>query len=228
MIILNNISFAFKKNRWIYKKFSVKFEDSKCFAVIGHNGVGKTTLFRLMLGFLKPADGEIVYETKVAISKKNISYVPDFNGFFSGLTVYENIKFRQLFCSKDKDDVRLGEILHIFGLEEYKNEIVRDLSSGLKKRVALAAAIISNPQYLIMDEPTNGLDPKTREVIISVLEHLKSIGTTIIFSCHDLNFVYRLADEFLVLNKGVLTQKGMCSDYSEKDFIEEYFKSTEG
>ena len=227
MVIINHISFAYKKKKWIYKDFTVKFETGRCTALIGHNGVGKTTLFKLMIGLLKPEKGNIIYKTNENISKKDIGYVPDFNGFFSGLSVYENIKFRQMFC-KNSNESTMKDILKIFGLEKYKDEKVRDLSNGFKKRVALASVLISTPKYLLMDEPTNGLDPQTREVIISIINKLKDQGVTVIFSSHDLNFVYRLSDDFYVLNNGAVTKKGKCSEYCENDFNKDYFMYTEG
>ena len=228
MIKVSNISFAYKKNKLIYKDFSIEFEDKKCYALIGHNGVGKTTLFRIILGLLPVKKGKIVYVSEEQISKKEIIYIPDFNGFFSGLTVYENIKFRIMFGGETFEDHKMNQVLSQLNLEQYKNVIVSQLSTGLKKRVALAAAIISKPKYLILDEPTNGLDPKSREVILSILKNLKERGVTIIFSSHDLEFVYRLAEEFIVLNNGIIAKKGLCVDYNKEEFIDEYFNCTEG
>jgi len=227
MIKVSNIFFAYKKNKQIYKDFSIEFENKKCYALIGHNGVGKTTLFRIMLGFLPIKKGQIVYISDRKLTKKEIIYIPDFNGFFSGLTVYENIKFRIMFRGEAFEECEMDQVLSQLKLEKYKDVIVSQLSAGLKKRVALAAAIISKPKYLILDEPTNGLDPKSREVILSILKNFKERGVTIIFSSHDLEFVYRLADEFIVLNNGIVAKKGTCVDYNKDEFIDEYFICTE-
>ena len=227
MINVSNISFGYKKNELIYKDFNFKFEGRKCYAVIGHNGVGKTTLFRIMLGLIRIKKGEVIYTSDKKIVKKDIVYIPDFNGFFSGLTVYENIKFRIMFLGKKFDNREINQVLSKLKLEQYKNIVVSRLSAGLKKRVGLAAAVISKPKYLILDEPTNGLDPKSKEVIFSLLKDLKEKGVTIVFSSHDLEFVYRLADNFVLLNNGIIAKEGVCADYNKDEFIDEYFKCTE-
>ena len=132
-----------------------------------------------------------------------------------------------MFRGEAFEECEMDQVLSQLKLEKYKDVIVSQLSAGLKKRVALAAAIISKPKYLILDEPTNGLDPKSREVILSILKNFKERGVTIIFSSHDLEFVYRLADEFIVLNNGIVAKKGTCVDYNKDEFIDEYFICTE-
>lgn len=228
LINIKNVFFSYNKKTNAINGLNLKIKLNTIHAILGHNGAGKTTLFKLIMGILRCKDGSIVINKDIVDNKRDISRMTEFNGFYSELTVYENLVFRYQISNQPLQSMtkRIELILKTFDLTDEKNHLVKNLSQGLKKRTALACAIIGKPKLLMLDEPTNGVDPKSFEVLIKVLLQLKKNGTHIIVSSHNLNFVTKVADEITIINEGKDVYHGSTKDLDEKNLQELYFSYT--
>lgn len=210
---IENMTFAYKKNHMVIDNANLKIEENQVLALLGQNGAGKTTIFLLISGYLKLQTGTIRFNSKLIHSRKQISFVPETGGFFSSLTVFENLRFRYLLSELPEKlmQERISYLCDVFDLNENKNKVGKNLSHGTKKRLSLACAIVSKPKLLLLDEPTNGVDPVTKEVLRKIIIALKSNGTTIIVSSHDLPFVQDIADKITIIDHGKIILYGETS-----------------
>ena len=192
-------------------------EKGEILGVIGHTGSGKSTLVQHLNGLLKPTDGEILIEqTNIWDNPKEIRKVrskvglvfqyPEYQLFEE--TVYEDIAFgpKNMGLSGKELEQRVLQTCEIIGVkEEYLQKSPFDLSGGEKRRVAIAGVMAMNPQIIVFDEPTAGLDPKGREEIIDVIfNYRKATGATVIIISHSMEDMAQIADKLLVMSKGEL------------------------
>lgn len=161
MIEVDNLSFKYKNSDYILKDISFEFEAGSFYILRGGNGVGKTTLAKLLLGLLTPSNGKIQLPEDY-----NLSYLPDTNGIYENLTVIQNIAFRLgLFGISVNSCIDLiREWMSKFNIDSYYDKPVSSLSLGTKKKVAVICACIVPFNLLILDEPTNGLDSKSQKI----------------------------------------------------------------
>jgi cobalt/nickel transport system ATP-binding protein len=187
-------------------------------AVIGSNGAGKSTLFKHFNGIFKPSSGSVLIRGE-PITKANIREVRKFVGIvfqnaddqiFSP-TVEQDVAFGPTNLGLDEETVhhRVHEALKIVGIEELAERVPHHLSGGEKKRVAIAGVIAMEPEVLVLDEPTAGLDPQGVHDLIGFINSLsKKYGMTVIFSTHDVSLVAEVADYIYVMNKGRFVAEG--------------------
>ena len=187
-------------------------------AVIGSNGAGKSTLFKQFNGIFKPTSGSILIRGE-PITKANIREVRKFVGIvfqnaddqiFSP-TVEQDVAFGPTNLGLDEETIhhRVHEALKIVGIEDLANRVPHHLSGGEKKRVAIAGVIAMEPEVLVLDEPTAGLDPQGVHDLIGFINSLsKTYGMTVIFSTHDVSLVAEVADYIYVMNKGRFVAEG--------------------
>jgi cobalt/nickel transport system ATP-binding protein len=187
-------------------------------AVIGSNGAGKSTLFKHFNGIFKPTSGSVLIRGE-PITKANIREVRKFVGIvfqnaddqiFSP-TVEQDIAFGPTNLGLDEETIhhRVHEALKIVGIEELAERVPHHLSGGEKKRVAIAGVIAMEPEVLVLDEPTAGLDPQGVHDLIGFINSLsKKYGMTVIFSTHDVSLVAEVADYIYVMNKGRFVAEG--------------------
>jgi len=190
-------------------------------AVIGANGAGKSTLFKHFNGILRPTSGTVLVHGE-PISQKNIREVRKFVGLvfqnaddqiFSP-TVEQDVAFGPMNLGLDAETVshRVREALAMVGIEHLKERVPHHLSGGEKKRVAIAGVIAMEPQVIVLDEPTAGLDPKGVKDLISVINALaREYGITVIFSTHDVSLVPEVADYIYVMHRGSFVAQGSVS-----------------
>lgn len=200
MITYKNISFQYSKNNDVINNLNLHVKERDIHGILGHNGAGKTTLFRLTLGLLKPQKGKILLGTN------DISYMPTDNGLYEKLTAFQNIEFRAKIFKVSPDVFNteanlLLKQLHIF---KRSNESVLKWSTGMKKRLALACALIANPKILILDEPTNGIDPESLNIVVNMLKKINQNGVTILLSSQDLNFISKACNYISIIQNGNL------------------------
>jgi len=213
---LKNISFIAPRNTRI--------------AIIGPNGAGKSTLFKHLNGVLKPTSGKILIRGE-PITKDNIREVrrtiglvfqnPD-DQIFSP-TVEQDVAFGPTNMGLDDEAVkhRVQEALLTVGLSDYRTRVPHHLSGGEKKRVAIAGIIAMEPQVLVLDEPTAGLDPQgVREIIRFIKNFSVKYGMTVIFSTHNISFVAELAEYIYVMNNGSFVAEGTVPEiFSQPDLL---------
>lgn len=191
-------------------------------AVIGANGAGKSTLFKQFNGIFKPTSGSVLIRGE-PITKENLREVRKFVGLvfqnpddqiFSP-TVEQDVAFGPLNLGLDEETVkhRVTEALGVVGIKHLRDRVPHHLSGGEKKRVAIAGVIAMEPQVLVLDEPTAGLDPQGVRDLVGFINSLSSkFGMTVIFSTHDVSLVPEVADYVYVMNKGQIVGAGTVDE----------------
>ena len=215
----------------VYKKYgrklcikdvSFKINKGEIVGLLGLNGAGKSTIMNMMTGYINPTDGEIlidsvnIEENREQVSKK-IGYLPEVPPLYADMTVLETLKFVcEIRGVKDKKN-DIDEILKKTDLSHVRNNMVRRLSKGYKQRVGLAVAMIGQPQILILDEPTAGLDPKQ---ITEIRELIKEIGKdkTVLISSHILSEISQVCNRVIVIKNGEKVADGSPQELSDKTY----------
>ncbi len=172
-------------------------------ALIGTNGAGKTTLMKLMLGLITPASGELaVLGGAPGEAPLKVGYLPENVSFYDEMTVAEHLAF---FAGvKGVSDARRDEVARRLRLEELARRHPRDCSKGQRQRLGLAQALLADPELLILDEPTTGLDPQTVEALYAILAELAHAGCAVLLSTHELALAEKHVDEVMMVKAGKL------------------------
>lgn len=201
MIELNEVYFKYKKDRPILKGISYIFANGGTYIIQGSNGSGKTTLLRALCGLLKLCKGKIVYPPNSVIS-----FLPDNNGIYESMTVLENIKFRISLYKLPYEDLKnaVQESLVSYELMPHKDVFASELSLGMRKKLALICAYIVKPDILILDEPTGGIDDKSRAELIAMLNLLRQENQIKIITSHDINFIENVKAKKIFISDGML------------------------
>jgi len=219
LIEFKNVSKNYGKKRCI-KDISFKIGRGELVGLLGLNGAGKSTVMNMLTGYIYPTQGEILIDGINIVDErrkasKKIGYLPEVPPLYADMTVYETLKF---VCDirgvKDKKG-KIDKILESAGLSEVTNRTVRRLSKGYKQRAGLAAAMVGEPEILILDEPMAGLDPKQ---ITEIRELIRKGGKdrTVLISSHILSEISMLCSRIIVLNDGEIAADGEPGKLSEK------------
>ena len=213
LVAVNNLSFEVK--------------DGEIFGLLGLNGAGKTTTFRMILGLLDDYTGNITIDGKKIgydITDK-IGFLTEERSLLTKLTVREQLIYYGILKSIDEDkiDKKIDYWLKKFGISDYKNKKIKELSKGNQQKIQFISSIINEPKLLILDEPFSGLDPINVELFKEVILDLKKKGTSIIFSSHRMEHVELFCEKLVVLVKGNSVINGYLSDikneYKKKNII---------
>ncbi len=231
MIEIKNLSKKFK-NKIAVDKISLSIRDKEIFGVLGKNGAGKTTLIKMLTGQIFQSDGEIFYNDKIFYKnsseiKKLIGVVPQHINFDMDLNVGENLELHARLFGLEKNFYKnkIREILNYMELSDYEEKNIRKLSGGMKRRLLIARALIHEPKFLFLDEPTVALDPQVRIKIWRLIEDLQKKSVTIILTTHYIEEAEKLCNRVAILNLGKLialdSPKNLCNDDEnlEKSFI---------
>lgn len=209
IIEVKNVTKRFN-DKLVLDNISYEVEKGEIFGFIGPNGAGKSTLINIMTSLLVPDSGTIKicgYDIlKEPIKAKEcIGYVPQDISLMEELTAYDNLEFfGALYGLKGKElKIRIMEALEVTGLVEKKKEKVKKFSGGMKRRLNIAAAIMHHPKVLIMDEPTVGVDPQSRNHIFNFTKNIcKEWGTTVIYTSHYMEEVEELCKRVFIIDLG--------------------------
>lgn len=212
---IHNLNLDIKKGEFVF--------------VIGPTGCGKSTLIKMLYREEKPTSGKIfvggvevskLRNSKVYKLRRKIGVVFQDFKLLSGANVYENVAFALDVLGLPKDEIhsKVLKALDLVGLKNKVKNYPNQLSGGEQQRVAIARAIVNGPRLLICDEPTGNLDEETSKEIISVLEEISKMGTTIVMVTHDRSIVERLQKRVLLLDSGRLLK-----DYKEGEYVNEAF-----
>ncbi len=185
MIRCTGLSKSFKSTRAV-KQISLQISKQEIFGLVGPDGAGKSTLFRMLCGILSPDQGEVLLMDKTPwdLPRKELGYMPQRFSLYPELSVMENIIFFGSMYNVPKATIieRADEILSLTGLLPFKKRLAEQLSGGMKQKLALTSSLITRPSILILDEPTYGVDPQSRKEFWTILYHLNQQGMTILMS----------------------------------------------
>ena len=229
MIEIKNLSKSFS-DKEILKNLSFSFEKGKTNLVIGKSGSGKTVLLKCLLGLYKPSQGEILFDSQdiLSLSNKNLKKIRKEIGMvFQGGALFDSMNIEQnvLFPLKMFSDFSSKEMLNRVNfclkrvnLENVNHLYPSEISGGMKKRVAIARAIVLNPKYLFCDEPNSGLDPHTAILIDNLLQELThEYGMTTVINTHDMNSLFQIGERILFIKDGKRAWSGLNSQVFKSD-----------
>lgn len=198
---------------------SLNIPTGSIYGFLGPNGAGKTTTMRMMVGLIQPDEGEVLYgnrklkEHKAAILQ-DVGCFIDAPNYYPHLTGYENLAYIQRILNKPFDEI--DRVLHLVDLMRAKDKKVREYSLGMRQRMGLAVALLNDPSILILDEPTNGLDPEGIFEIRHLLMRLsQEENKTILVSSHNLGEIEVMATHIGMINQGKLLYEGSLHDLYE-------------
>ena len=211
-------------------KLKLHVERGEIYGLLGPNGAGKTTAIKVLVGLLKITSGSAeildmdISNRKIAGS---IGYMPQETAMYVGLTVHQNLEFFGNLFGMTREHIALkeAELLKFVDLEDWKDELVQNLSGGMKHRVSLACALIHEPQVLFLDEPTVGVDPQLRASFWDFFSSLKEHGTTVIITTHYMDEA-RHCDRVGFMRRGNLIAEGAPEELMKKagtDNLEDAF-----
>ncbi|MFN8093820.1 MAG: ABC transporter ATP-binding protein [Vicinamibacteria bacterium] len=214
---------------------SFRVRRGRFFGFLGPNGAGKSTTIRMLTGLLRPTAGDAVIEG-VRLGedplgvKRRIGVVPEELPLYERLTGEEHLLFAARMHGIDRAEARrrTAEALEFFSLADERGKLVVDYSQGMRKKLALACALVHGPSVLFLDEPLNGIDPVSGRVVSDLLRRLTARGVTLFFTSHVLDVVERLCDEVAVIDRGRIVAQGSLQEIRERraeggDSLEDVF-----
>ena len=206
MIELDKVGFQYSGNDPLIREITFTLERGGILGLLGHNGSGKSTLMKLIGGLLRPKSGTIrIMDTPLdALSRKtlyeNMSMMIEEPSLYGHLSVWDNLRIRSLYYQTDLD--KITHVLQQVGMYEFRHRRTAKLSTGMKQRAGLAAALLSDPEIMLLDEPTNGMDPQGIIEIRQMIKDLSKAGKTIIISSHLLSEIEKTARQVMILKNG--------------------------
>ena len=221
-IQVKNLSKVFNKNLAV-DKINFQIEKNKTVGLLGPNGCGKTTSIGMMLGLIKPSEGEIIIDNKNLVSFKRddilarINFCSPYIELPKKLTVKQNLEvYGRLYGVKNLS-ARIMEVSQDLDIKNFFKRKTGELSSGQKNRVSLAKSLINKPEILLLDEPTASLDPDIGDFVRSYIQEYRSKNqVTILLASHNMNEVDRLCDSIIMMKKGKIIDRGTCKEIIKK------------
>jgi len=187
--------------------------------LLGPNGSGKSTTMKIILGVLKPESGEVyVYDVDVrgrpVYARRMIGYVPETPYLYEYLTAAEYLDFVGVAYGIEREArrQRVNELLQALQMETHVNEVMSSFSQGMKQKIALTAALLHRPRVLVLDEPLNGLDPRSARIVKDLLHRLAGEGVAILFSTHVLEIAEAICHRVTIMNEGSVLAEGSVQE----------------
>ncbi|RQO29909.1 ABC transporter ATP-binding protein [Taibaiella sp. KBW10] len=241
MIEVKNVKKSFG-DKEILKDVSFSMYPGQTNLIIGASGSGKTVMMKCMIGLFKPEEGQILYEGQDILTidpkemkeiRKQIGMLFQGSALFDSMTVEENVMFPLNMFTHDsfaKKKERVNEVLTKVEITDANRKFPAEISGGMKKRVALARAIVLNPKYLFCDEPNSGLDPQTSLVIDHLIGDItREYNITTVINTHDMNTVMESGDHIVYMHKGQKQWEGSNKDiiFSEDKLLNSFIFASE-
>jgi len=218
-IEINDISKIYPSGKQALKNINIQMESPNLIGILGPNGAGKTTLMKLLIAGLTPTSGEILLDGKKLLSqekelKSKLGYLPQSFGLFDELTVWQFIDYMAA-LKGIKDKSAIETVLEQVNLSSQRKTRIRRLSGGMRQRVGIAQALLGNPQLIILDEPTVGLDPEERVKFRNIFSEIAR-DKIVLLSTHIVEDVQSICNRVLVLNDGKILFDGEPADLVAK------------
>lgn len=219
-------------NNLVLNDINLTVNPSDIMLIVGKNGAGKTTILRLLLGLYTPDEGMITVKgidsktRQYQELKKKFGFLNDNIGLFRDLTVWENIEFfHRIYFPKAKKETRNQEITDVLKrveLYNHKNEKIDFFSRGMRQRLAIARAVINQPELLILDEPNRGLDVEGKEMLKDIVQEYHQNGATVLINSHDLNDIQEYVTHLSFLSKGKIVYTGSYRELIQNQKNKQY------
>ena len=223
VLVLDSLSRSFGEKR-VLNELSFEVPQGEVFGFLGPNGSGKTTTMRVVFGLLTPDSGEVRYGGKRVTKddSKHFGYMPEERGLYQKMTVEDQLVYfgRLHGLSRESAKQKASHWLDRFGLIEQTGSKIEALSLGNQQRVQLVAALIHDPQVLILDEPFSGLDPIATASMAEVMHEIVKAGKTLVFSSHQLDLVESICEKVAIIKDGSLVAYGDVDELTRGDDLE--------
>ncbi|MAJ51923.1 MAG: gliding motility-associated ABC transporter ATP-binding subunit GldA [Flammeovirgaceae bacterium] len=212
-ILVENLTKKYGEQKAV-NDISFRIETGEVVGFLGPNGAGKSTTMKMITCFMAPSLGNIIVDgisvvENQSLIKKKIGYLPENNPLYFDMSIVDYLRFSAEIQGVNKNDIsgRIAEMIELCGLDREKHKNINELSKGFRQRVGLAQAMIHDPEVLILDEPTTGLDPNQ---IVEIRKLIKELGKqkTVILSSHILSEVEATCDRILIINRGRIVADG--------------------
>ena len=215
---ITNLNKIFNRKLHAVKNVSFEIKKGNVYGILGPNGSGKSTTLGIVLNVVNKTSGEFEWfegKSNTHEALKKVGAIIERPNFYPYMTAKENL---ELVCKiKETPFSKVEEKLELVGLLERKNDKFRTFSLGMKQRLAIASALLNDPEILILDEPTNGLDPQGIRQIRDIIRIIASKGTTILLASHLLDEVEKVCSHVVVLQKGVMLYQGSVHNMIENN-----------
>jgi len=223
MIKLINLTKLYRGLRAV-DQINLEIRKGVCFGFLGPNGAGKTTTIKMMAGVLKPTKGQIIIDghdlaKDPSAAKQCVGFIPDRPFMYEKLTGLEFLYFVADLYSLDSTPMlnrRIGDLLELFELRHWEEELIESYSHGMKQRLIMCAALVHQPKVLIVDEPMVGLDPKGARLVKNIFRDQAEKGTTLFMSTHSLEVAEEVCDEIAIIQKGRIIVRGTAGELREQ------------
>ena len=199
---------------------NLNVSQGEVFGFLGPNGAGKTTTIKMMAGLLQPTDGSALIgghdvQKEPLKAKFLTGFIPDRPFLYEKLTATEFMHFVARLYEMEDPHKRIAELLDLFGLPDWKDELVENFSHGMKQRLVMASALLHHPRVLVVDEPMVGLDPRGARLVKDIFKDLASKGVTIFMSTHTLEIVEQMCTRVAIIHKGDIIAEGSVEDLGQ-------------
>ncbi|SET03337.1 heme ABC exporter ATP-binding protein CcmA [[Clostridium] polysaccharolyticum] len=230
-IEMKSVKKSFQSN-CVLNGINLKISPSDIMLIVGKNGAGKTTILRLLLGLYTPDEGSITIDgidsktRQYQKLKKNMGFLNDNIGLFRDLTVWENVEFfHRIYFPEAKKNIRnqmISDVLKRVELYNHRDEKIDFFSRGMRQRLAIARAIVNQPNLLILDEPNRGLDVEGKEMLKEIVQEYHKKGATVLVNSHDLNDIQEYVTHLSFLSKGKIVYAGSYCDLIKNQQNKQY------
>ena len=224
MIYFNNVTKKYGGNNASLEEISITVTQGEFVAIVGHSGAGKTTLTKLILAEEKPTEGTVFFEStnihklsnkELTKFRRKVGIVFQDFRLLSNKTAYENIAFAMEAVEKDEKEIAkdVPHVLELVDLLSKSSHFPHQLSGGEKQRLAIARAIITQPDLIIADEPTGNLDPINTNEVINLLKKINELGTTVILTTHNRSVIEQVKKRVITIEKGRIVRDDKDGKY---------------
>ena len=228
MIEFTDVVKSYSEGNYALNGVNMLIEDGECCFLVGPSGSGKSTIIKMITGELKPTSGTVhvngyslerIRKREVPFLRRTVGVVFQDFRLIENMTVYENVAFAmRVIGSREKEiKERVPYVLELVGLTDKQNRHPGELSGGEQQRLAIARALVNNPSTIIADEPTGNLDPAMSFEIMSLLQEINNLGTTMLVVTHARDLVERFNNRTIVINDGLIVSDGMDGYYNYED-----------
>lgn len=228
-VVLENVDLSYG-SRTVLSQFSLRLAEGSFTALLGPNGAGKSTIFNLIAGLLLPDRGDVQVMgksvTRTRGGLRDIGMVFQQSALDMELSVAQNLRYFAGLHGTKKPAERIETLLAQFGLEGREKSAVRDLNGGHRRRLEIARALLPNPKILLLDEPTTGLDPASKQAIVDQVHAMSAEGVTVLWVTHLLDELCP-DDDVMVLLSGQIARRGKFADLGGAEGLAQHYASTE-